>query len=464
MLVVIPYFKGDQAMALKLSKWMLELGGCKGHRVLIARDYRTDQTVDTEIHAVLSKTFDSVNTLTITGDVWNTWRISPQHMFKETARYIEYKIKEPWLWFEVDAVPLCKGWLDIVHKEYYPPPKGKPFWGAFVPGIHGAPDHLSGIAVYPGELVEHAGNYYFAHDTPFDLMGADQAVPKARFSDRVQHKWQRTWVNEGEVKASDEPPFKDYEDFRSNVTTEAVIFHADKTLSLIDILRPVLFPNKDWKKEHEFDAGPVPIGGTGIHGIKCTCVEKEFPFPCLFHAWDNSPNGQPNSSGSRPSGVSVSYKESPMTKDNTVMNCTYSLSPEPKEGTINNGFKWSNGAWRIIDPKDLAAGNSQMGVEEPPSALTKLGQESSRQGRTSGVSVVDAGNTQNLAMSDVKRSAELLGAYAKQNGFALMRVRKELKAAGLLPKKEPNELRNNKSNKPKVKRGRRRRVPVARSV
>lgn len=34
-----------------------------------------------------------------------------------------------------------------------------------------------------------------------------------------------------------------------------------------------------------FDAGPVPIGGTGLHGIKCTCIEKVFP--CMFHFRDN---------------------------------------------------------------------------------------------------------------------------------------------------------------------------------
>lgn len=38
-----------------------------------------------------------------------------------------------------------------------------------------------------------------------------------------------------------------------------------------------------------FDAGPVPIGGTGMHAIKCTCVEKDLP--CPFHFRDNQTEG-----------------------------------------------------------------------------------------------------------------------------------------------------------------------------
>ena len=30
----------------------------------------------------------------------------------------------------------------------------------------------------------------------------------------------------------------------------------------------------------------IPLGGTGMHGIKCTCLEDE-PYPCIWHGYDN---------------------------------------------------------------------------------------------------------------------------------------------------------------------------------
>jgi len=38
----------------------------------------------------------------------------------------------------------------------------------------------------------------------------------------------------------------------------------------------------------------TPIGGTGIHGIECTCLISE-PYPCPFHGYDNRPlRGNPS--------------------------------------------------------------------------------------------------------------------------------------------------------------------------
>lgn len=242
MLVVLPYFSGDQPMALKLSKWIAELGGCRNHAALIAHDYRTNPQVDAEIKDILSEAFKSVEVLKVTGDVWSSWPRSPNHMFSTTARYIEYAIKTPWLWLEVDTMPLCKDWLDTLDTEYKR--GGKPFMGAFVPAVHGSVDHLSGVAVYPGELANYAGEYYFSEETPFDLVGARQAVPQSHFTDLIQHKWGREWKGPNVPTVAINTDFADYDAFRKVVTSEAVLFHGDKNLSLVEILRPKLFPER----------------------------------------------------------------------------------------------------------------------------------------------------------------------------------------------------------------------------
>lgn len=172
------------------------------------------------------------------------------------------------------------------------------------------------------------------------------------------------------------PPVKSMADIYSVVTTECVLFHGNKDGSWIDVLRQ-------------------ERGGPSV------------------------------SSHVRPSGGSVSY--------NPIS--------EPKEGTESNGMIWKNGSWH---EKTLAAGNSQIGVKQKASSVSndhgagsteRLPDTQDFYPSFDGTVGIGKGWIEvPRNMEEVKRHAEALGEYAKDNGFARMRVMRELKAVGLQPK------------------------------
>jgi hypothetical protein len=102
--------------------------------------------------------------------------------------------------------------------------------GAFVPKYQDSPDHMSGVAVYPGEVINYAGLMLMSvgQPVPFDLIAAPQVAGQAHFTDLIQHRWSPPFnVN---------PPFTSVEDMKSRMTSECVLYHSDKTGSIIDVL------------------------------------------------------------------------------------------------------------------------------------------------------------------------------------------------------------------------------------
>lgn len=225
MLVAIAYCQKDQQQAEWLSGWMAELGPYPNHRLLVARDLRS-----TKENLFVDVGFASVKEIVIKDDAWNSWPISCNNAFRTVGKNIEFGTREPWLWLEPDAIPLCQGWLDAIAEEYLQ--AGKPFMGSRV-AIANTPVHLSGISVYPGVLSEYAGIAYLAHDVAWDCMAAHQIVPKAHFTNLIDHHWQR----DGKTKENLNVTFASWEQVEREVSKEAVIYHASKDGSLIERLR-----------------------------------------------------------------------------------------------------------------------------------------------------------------------------------------------------------------------------------
>ena len=214
---------------LRLADWMADLGPYPNHDILLTHDVGVKELP--HIDGQLISVFRSVHTLTIADDTWQKWPHSPNHAFRKTAKHIEFTMPQPWLWLEPDAVPLRKDWLDAIEAEYKSIPKDKKFLGDFV---HTATtiDHMSGVAVYSGDITYHAGKALTAHDVAFDVMGADQILPKMVTSKLICHQWKR-------------PPFTAWWEFRKEVLTGkpgCAIYHQDKTGALYPLLREQIFP------------------------------------------------------------------------------------------------------------------------------------------------------------------------------------------------------------------------------
>lgn len=220
MLVVQSYCPRDQEQALRFAAWIYELGGCKGHRLLLVEDVRCGANSIAEEYR---KSFDSVEVLPFV-DRFNQWPHSANAVFKLAAWHIA-KNPEPWLFVEPDCVALAPNWLDRLWQEYVEG-GGKPFLGDFV-DVENIAVHMSGNAIYPGNLAKYAGEMLLSHETAFDMMGAAKTVPNMTRSKLLMHAWKH-------------PRFRNWEQIEREIFAfkpECVLFHADKTGSIYPLLR-----------------------------------------------------------------------------------------------------------------------------------------------------------------------------------------------------------------------------------
>jgi len=228
MLVALSFHPGDQDQALRLFQWAEEMGGCKGHSLLLLQDPTSDSQYKTDIAATAQRIFDSVEVLDVP-DHFRAWPDSANHAFATAARHIEYSAKpQPWLWLEPDTVPLRPDWLDVLWNEYIT--ARKPFLGDYVdvkiPGKN-IPIHCSGVAIYPGRMTKYAGHALIAGDVAFDIVAAGQILPQLHTSKHLLHAWKH-------------PAFTSWDEVEKQIFAfkpECVLFHADKSGSLYPLLR-----------------------------------------------------------------------------------------------------------------------------------------------------------------------------------------------------------------------------------
>lgn len=224
MLVVTSCHPGDYQQTLRQAEWIAEMGGCRRHQVLFICDDRCDPG---PIQSIYERSWGGGKQVMFT-DHYRRWPQAPNAVFATAARIVASEYKAPWLFLEPDAIPLVPDWLDRIEAEYEA--TEKPFLGDLVHiGNAGfpVPPHMSGNAVYPADVMEHAGTLLLADNEAFDVVGADRVKGKMKVSKLILHRWKA-------------PPFETLQDLEERiwqVKPGAVLFHADKTGSLYPLLR-----------------------------------------------------------------------------------------------------------------------------------------------------------------------------------------------------------------------------------
>lgn len=214
MLVALAYCQQDQANAQRLLDWIDELGPYPNHQLLLFRERQSQSVRLPKGITIEESTFI---------DSWNSWPISTTNAFQSVARHIEYNSRQPFLFLEPDCVPLTSDWLDAIEAEYKR--AGRPFMGAYVPQNGDVPEHLSGVSVYPGEVIKYAGQALMLDDgAPWDTAVGNAIVMQAHCTDLIQHHWRHSG-------------FKSMEEVRGRITSECRLWHSDKSGSLIELLR-----------------------------------------------------------------------------------------------------------------------------------------------------------------------------------------------------------------------------------
>ena len=221
MLIIFPFSVVDQELALKNARWIAELGEYKSHDIFILSDQRCDPEINRQVVETFSPVFRLTKHRLTKVDI-DGWPQGANYMLELAATLIQNTREWPYFfWLEPDAIPLRAGWLDAIVEEHTR--SGKHFLGDRVE-VGDIPLHMSGVGIYPNPLVLHAGEACRAHDIAWDIAAKDQIIPKAHFTNLIEHAWRH-------------PTFKDQSEVNTQIAKETVLFHSSKDGSLIDRLR-----------------------------------------------------------------------------------------------------------------------------------------------------------------------------------------------------------------------------------
>lgn len=221
MLIALAYHKGDHSQAERLAKWMTELKAGVGHDLILAHA-KGAPALD-----VSGCGFDSIRRIEINDDVENRWPHSANHVFKKIAKEIQYSKPRPWLWLEPDCVPLASDCFSAIEQEYRDKcnkQTGKPFLGDAVLPDRVPEPRMSGVAVYPGNMTDWAGEVFYATDVAWDEAAAKQIYPNMARSDLIMHRWKG------------EPFTQGLDEVQKRIPLGTKLYHADKSGTLINYL------------------------------------------------------------------------------------------------------------------------------------------------------------------------------------------------------------------------------------
>jgi hypothetical protein len=244
LLVTLPYHQGDLESAQKLIQWIVELGSCKPHSLLLCADSKVPQEKMRELMELARPVFHHVSTMIVTTPIpkegERVW--GPNIAFLNAARQVKETCKHNFLWLEPDAIPIFPGWLDYIAKEYDECPKR--FMGTIVKqqGQVGMPEeYLNGVAVYPNDAFDVFDKIASVKDSSqaFDIGSASVVVPRALHTKSIFHFWGTAELPPifVDAKKPDSPKNHVTLDF---IPKDTAIFHRSKDGKLIDLLRPKL--------------------------------------------------------------------------------------------------------------------------------------------------------------------------------------------------------------------------------
>lgn len=234
LLVVLPFFSGDEHMLLDNLAWMKELDGKLNYPCLLSCDNKTDPAAAL---AAASEVFASVAVFQYPRSQHETWPHQQNNAFMQAAWHIGSKLKTPWLWCETDCVPMCPRWLDVLWGEYV---KGKkPFGGHW----NHATNVFNGVAIYPPNVAQFSQKAMTAaliegkdasgspYQPPWDAHASSEVKKHLHvMNDVMQHVWRNDTTGEAWT-------FPDRKTVEQVIRPNVVLFHRCKNGSLTARLR-----------------------------------------------------------------------------------------------------------------------------------------------------------------------------------------------------------------------------------
>lgn len=216
-LTVIPFCKGDGALAEKLIDWMFSLNSRKklGHCLLVpSTDCHAELITKVQISAEVAFESAMFHNDPSPTDGSKSQRIN--NKFMAASEHIAKHFKWPFLWLEPDCVPLKPSWLDELADAYAAQPKR--YMGPILKYTN--PDRicLSRVAIYPSDAVTDLGSHCKSN-MPFNIAAGDGLVSMAGKSTLFQQLDYRDEADKAKIRPN------------------AVLLHHDKKGQLASFLR-----------------------------------------------------------------------------------------------------------------------------------------------------------------------------------------------------------------------------------
>lgn len=230
MLCVLPVFAGDTFLLFNLLRWIKQLGGCPGHSALIVANANLSWPHAKTIVDLAGESFDHTKFIT-NGQSVAGWIPGSNSLWLAAAKHCSEQNIDGWLWLEPDAVPLKPGWLDALDQAYagtvsdflarrYSCSR----WDCPV-------KMMTGIAIYPDTAIA----FYQPVAEAFDVQLSRRAIDDVEDTPLIQQFWGQSGLP---------PTFRDTKNGAprhaftlADLDPRAVIFHRDKSGTLIELLR-----------------------------------------------------------------------------------------------------------------------------------------------------------------------------------------------------------------------------------
>lgn len=243
MIVVLPVCEKDAANAIQNLEWSIELDGIVPFNCMLSTEMRFDST---RIEELARRYFSGVTVFRYPAyprNLSNQWPRPQNWAWRNAALHVSRIYREPWLWWEQDAIPVKRGWLDALNTDYAA--YGKPFLGAIGALTQaGQQPHLNGVAIYPHDWQRMASqSMIYSETTPFDVAGGWRVFANAAITPNIKHVWSK----EGPLGPA--PTFTRPRD-KWEMVGEAFLFHRNKDGSLVRLLRSIESDKKDQKVKH----------------------------------------------------------------------------------------------------------------------------------------------------------------------------------------------------------------------
>jgi hypothetical protein len=182
MLIYLGVSVRDSFAAVKLLQWIAHFNDdLSKHKLVLtcAKD------VDCN-NVLLHSPFQNTEVFHLLDSDESGWPMSPNFMFKRSARRVKNNEKEPFLWLEPDSIPIKAGWIDKIQFEYQE--NGKLWMGDRCEALPEVKEYMSGIGVYHQDAFNMLP-LTTCERAPWDIVSHDAMSGNIHFCQTIQHVW-----------------------------------------------------------------------------------------------------------------------------------------------------------------------------------------------------------------------------------------------------------------------------------